>query len=210
MRKARFVRYVVLLIVIGVFFISWDRTTLRGDPLISVFSLTFTVGDLKSTLQLVVAAALIGSIFYARFWCLYLCPVGAFLSLLNRVAVLKRYLPAKKFGRCSFGLTGKDKMDCIQCDKCRFDKVAVARTQEQRSTPVLLTGVLVVAIFVSTVSVRRFLQVVPAGTDKEVVSVTGGQVRDVDVQRVREMIRQKQLSDKESEFYKRLEETPEK
>ena len=208
MRKARFARYVVLLVVIGVFFISRDRTTLRGDPLISVFSFTFTTGDLKSTLLFIIAAAFIGSLFYPRFWCLYLCPVGAFLSLLNRVAVLKRYLPAKKFGRCQFGLTGKDKMDCIQCDKCRFDKVTVTRTQEQKGTSVLLTGVLAVAIFISTVSVGRFLQVVPAGSDTEAASVTGGQARDVDVERVREMIRQKKLSDKEAEFYKRLEEIP--
>jgi len=208
MRKARFAKYVVLFIVIGVFFVSWNRTTLRGDPLISVFSLTSIMGDLRSIILPVVAAVLIGSIFYARFWCLYLCPVGAFLSLLNRVAVLKRFLPAKKFGRCSFGLTGKDKMDCIQCDKCRYDKVAVTRTREQKSAPIFLTGVLAVAIFVSSVSVSRFLHVIPTGSDTEVVSVTGGQVRDIDLERVREMIRQKKLSDKEAEFYRRLEETP--
>ena len=210
MRKARFTKYIVLLIVIAVFFVSRDRTTLRGDPLISVFGLTVTMGDVKTPLLLVVAAALIGSVFYSRFWCLYLCPVGAFLSLLNRVALLKRYLPAKKFGRCSFGLTGKDKMDCIQCDKCRYDKGAVTRTRDQKSAPVFLTCVLAVALFVSSVSVSRFLQVIPAGADTDVVSVTGGQPRDVDLQRVREMIRQKQLSDKESEFYKRIEETPTK
>ena len=208
MRKARFIRFIVLFLVIGVFFVSRDRTTLRGDPLISVFSFSFTMDDLRSTVLLVVTAALIGSLFYARFWCFYLCPVGAFLSLLNRVAVLKRLLPAKKFGRCTFGLTGKDKMDCIQCDKCRYDKGAISRTREQKSTPVLLTGVLAVAIFVSTVSVSRFLEVIPTGSDTEVASVTGGQVRDVDLQRVREMIRQKKLSDKEAEFYKRLEEIP--
>lgn len=210
MRMARFIKYVVLLIVIGVFFISRDRTTLGADPLISVFHLTFTTSDLKSTLLPVVVGVLVVSLVYTRFWCLYLCPVGAFLSLLNRVALFKRYLPAKKFGRCSFGLTGKDKMDCIQCDKCRYDKTSVARAQEQRRTPIFSTIVLVVAVFVSAVSISRFLQVIPTGSDTEIVSVTGGQVRDVDLQRVREMIQQKQLSDKESEFYKRLEETPEK
>jgi hypothetical protein len=208
MRKARFVKYVVLLIVISVFFISRDRTTLGADPLIAVFNLSFKTSDLKSTLLPVVVGVLVVSILYTRFWCLYLCPVGAFLSLLNRIAILKRYLPAKKFGRCSFGLTGKGKIDCIQCDKCRFDKVTVERAQEQRRAPVFSTVVLAVAVFVSSVSISRFLQVIPAGSDTEVVSITGGQVRDVDLPRVREMIRQKKLSDKESEFYKRIEETP--
>ncbi len=208
MRKTRFIRYIVLLIVIGVFFVSRDRTTLQGDPLISVFSFSLTTSDLKSALLAIIAAALIGSLFYARFWCFYLCPVGAFLSLINRIAVFKRYLPVRKFGRCTFGLTGKDKMECIQCDKCRYEKGAVTRARERKSTPALLTGVLTVAVFISVTSVGRFLQVIPTGTDKEVVSVTGGQVRDVDLPRIRELIRQKQLSDKESEFYKRIEKTP--
>ncbi|MBN2316722.1 MAG: 4Fe-4S binding protein [Sedimentisphaerales bacterium] len=205
LRRARCAKYVVLLIVVSVFFISRDRTTLGADPLISVFHLTFTTNDLRLTLLPVVVLTLFVSLFYTRFWCLYLCPVGAFLSLLNRIALFKRYLPAKKFGRCSFGLTGKDTMDCIQCDKCRYDKVTVARDREQRHTPVLTTIVLAVAVFVSAVSISRFLQVIPAGTDTEIVSVTGGQPRDVDLQRVREMIRQKQLSDKEAEFYKKVE-----
>ena len=37
------------------------------------------------------------------------------------------------------------------------------------------------------------------------VSVPGGQPRDVDVQQVRTMIREKKLSDKEADFYKQIE-----
>jgi hypothetical protein len=134
-----------------------------------------------------------------------LCPVGAFLSLLNNLTVLKRYLPAKKFGRCQFGLRWQDKMDCICCDKCRYEEYRSKRTQEQKTAWVFLTCVLVVAIFVSTVSVGRFLQVIPAGLDTGAISASGGEPRDVDLQRVRTMIRQKRLSDKEADFYKMIE-----
>ena len=65
--------------------------------------------------------------------------------------------------------------------------------------------VLIVAVFVSAVSADRFLKVVPAGSETGTVSASGGQSRDVDVQRVRTMIREKKLSDKEADFYKQIE-----
>ena len=214
-RKARFVKYVVLFVLIMVFFISRNRTTLTADPLIAVFSgssalYTVSVG-------LIVAVALIGSIFYTRFWCRYLCPVGALLSLLNNVIVLKRFLPAKKFSRCEFGLTSKDHTDCLYCDRCRYEaKTALKKKYLHRPpytehpvpikllTRYFVAGVVVVAALVSAVSVNRFLQVIPAGLSQPVVSASGaGQPRDVDSQRIRTMMQQKKLSDKEAEFYKK-------
>ncbi len=206
MQKARFVKYVILLIVIIVFFASRDRTTLAADPLISIFGRQFTTGDFRSALLFVVAAALLGSLFWPRFWCRYLCPAGAFLSLLNHAAILKRYLPAKKFGRCQFGLTGRDNADCIQCDKCRFEKFdGASATKRREFAGAFAACVIVAALFISTVSADRFLKVIPAGSEAVTVSASGGQPRDVDTQRVRTMIREKKLSDKEAEFYKQIE-----
>ncbi|HCO94158.1 MAG TPA: hypothetical protein DIU00_09440 [Phycisphaerales bacterium] len=206
MRKARFVKYVILLIVVIVFFASRDRTTLVADPLISVFGGRFTTGDFRSAFLFVVAAALLGSLFWPRFWCRYLCPAGAFLSILNHVAILKRYLPAKKFGRCQFGLTGRDNADCIQCDKCRFEKFDRAAAAKRREfAGAFAACVLIAALFISVVSADRFLKVVPAGQEAATVSASGGQPRDVDAQRVRTMMRENKLSDKEAEFYKKVE-----
>jgi hypothetical protein len=205
MQKARFVKYVLLFVLIAVFFLSRNRTTLTADPLISVFNLRAAIFNWKSSMLLVVGAALIGSVFYPRFWCRYLCPVGAFLSLFNNAALLRRYLPTKKFGRCEFGLTGKDRMDCIYCDKCRYEEPAGTRTREPKTAGVFLTCVLAVAIFVSALSASRFLRVVPAGLDYVATSAAGGQPRDIDLERIREMIRQGKLSDKEADFYKKIE-----
>jgi spermidine synthase len=208
MQKARFVKYAVLLILIIVFFTCRDRTTLAADPLISVFNLRSSNYDFQSTMFLIVAAALIGSIFYGRFWCRYLCPAGAFLSLLNHVAILKRYLPTKRFGRCEFGLTAKDKIDCIQCDRCRYTKAVhkITREQKYKGAQVLIPYAIATAIFISAVSINRLLEVIPVSQDyAAALAPSGGQPRDIDIQRVRTMIEQKKLSDKEAEFYKKLE-----
>ena len=204
MRKARFVKYIILLVVVIVFFASRDRTTLGADPLISIFGLRLTTEYIKSALVFIIGAALVGSLFWPRFWCRYFCPAGAFLSLLNRAAILKRYLPAKKYGRCPFGLTGKDNADCIQCDKCRFEKFDGAAAQKQRFPGAFAACVIIVSLFVSVISADRFVEVIPAGHEDLAVSASGGQPRDVDLQRVQTMIRQKRLSDKEAEFYKKV------
>ena len=208
MQKARFVKYVVLFTLVIMFFICRDKTTLAADPLISIFSLRLSNYDFQSTMFLITATALMGSIFYRRFWCRYLCPAGAFLSLLNHIAILKRYLPTKRFGKCEFGLTTKDKMDCIQCDRCRYIKSVYKVTVEQKNkqTRVLIPCTIAIAIFISAVSVNRFLEVLPIGQDySTILAPSGGQPRDIDIQRVRTMIEQKKLSNKEAEFYKKLE-----
>jgi predicted membrane-bound spermidine synthase/Na+-translocating ferredoxin:NAD+ oxidoreductase RnfG subunit len=224
MRKARFVKYVVLLVLIIVFFFSRNRTTLAADPLISIFNPStlsfdrypllagrFSIYDFQSAILLIVVTVLIGSIFYGRFWCRYLCPAGAFLSLLNNVAILKQYLPVKRFGRCEFGLTAKDKMDCIHCDRCRFVRRQKADVRRQKADVrwqgfCLLFSVLCLLFFVSAVSLSRFMQVVPMGSDySAALAPSGGQPRDVDMQRIRTLLEQKRLSDREAEFYKKVE-----
>ena len=211
MQKARFVKYGLLFVAMLVFFFSRNRSTLAADPLISIFNFRFW----QLSIMLIVAIALVGSIFYTRFWCRYFCSAGAFLSLFNNVAILKRYLPAKKFGSCEFGLTGKDQMDCIYCDRCRY-QVKSAAKKEPLPRPHLaptklqsryfILGVLLIAAFVSTVSIGRFLQVIPASFGQSAVTQSGGgEPRDVDLQRIRKMIEQNRLSDREAKFYKKVE-----
>lgn len=211
MQKARFVKYAVLFVLIIVFFVCRNRTTLAMDPLISVFNFKSAIVNQEPLMFLIVAAALAGSIFYTRFWCRYLCPVGAFLSLFNSIAILKRYLPARRFGRCEFGLTAKDNLDCIYCDRCRYQ----ASDQRLKTKDLSLASyvsryfvviVLLLALFISALSVDRFLKVTGADISRPAASVvSGGQPRDVDMQRIRTMIEQKRLSEKQAEFYKKVE-----
>jgi hypothetical protein len=233
MQKARFVKYCVLFVLVILFFLSRNRATLAADPLISIFSplamlrTGLRLASVGATVRsgwmwLIVAAAVAGAIFYPRFWCRYLCPVGAFLSLFNNVVILKRYLPAKRFGRCEFGLTAKDQMACIYCDRCRYSTKLVLKEEilpAGKYAPMsplsryFMVSVLAVAILVSVISANKFLEVTPvrfeaaASVSPAHLSLpkSAGQPRDVDLQRVRSMIEQKQLSDHEAQFYKKAE-----
>jgi hypothetical protein len=214
MQKARFFKYIILLVLILVFFVSRNRTTLAGDPLISFFSFRFIKTGFYSAIILIIAVALTGSIFYPRFWCRYLCPAGAFLSLFNNLAIFKRYLPAKRFGRCEFGLTPMDNLDCLYCDKCRYEfKKAPAKKYEPLAGDTsaklwnksLLIVVVLTAGFLSAVSLNRFSQVVSVNFERPVISsFSGGRPRDIDVQRIRTKIAENKLSDKEADFYKKV------
>lgn len=222
MQKARFVKYVVLFVLIGVFFLSRNRTTLAADPLVSVFGFRLSPGGLQAlsaywqqSARVAVVIVLVGSLFYVRFWCRYLCPVGAFLSLLNNVALLKRYLPPKKFGKCEFGLSARDNLDCIYCDRCRYQRKPATKKERIPIVAHMARGLLpryfaAAIVAVAAVawggSVKRFLEVVPVRTDYEIeFAASGGQPRDVDVQQIKKMIEQKRLSDREAEFYKKVE-----
>jgi hypothetical protein len=205
MRGARFVKYVVLAVLIVVFFLSRDRTTLTADPLISIFNLRLSIVDFHKVVTLTVAGALVASVLCTRFWCRYLCPAGAFLSLLSSVAVLRRYMPVKKYGKCEFGLTATDKMDCIYCDKCRYEQFSRERLGRKKVATVFLTCVVAVAIVVSAVSADRFFEVMGTDLDTAIAAASGGQPRDVDMERIGRLIDQKRLSDKEAEYYKRIE-----
>jgi hypothetical protein len=204
----RFIKYVLLFILISVFFLSRDHLTLAADPLIWFFS-----GKTRDLLLLITAVVLFVSLFHVRFWCRYLCPVGAFLSLLGKVALLRRYMPAKKFGKCEFAISPKA-MDCLYCDRCRYELETRKKTQTAEipgGKPLklparyLLIFVLAIAILISSISIGTFLEKLPSSYEEPPYSLpSGGKARDVDMQRIREMIRTGRLSEQEADFYIKL------
>ncbi len=214
MRVARFVKYAVLAVLVVAFFVSLDRRTLAGDPLSSVFSLRSGLSSWPAWMWGVAAAALVGSLFYRRFWCRYLCPVGAFLSLLNHARLLRRLVPAKWFGKCEFGLTASDHLDCLYCDRCRHPATQAGAVPAARSEAAkrrtfarpLVVGAAAFGLFVAALSLGQFRQVMPLLLEEPVATVgAGGQPRDVDVRQIRTLIDQGRLSDRKAEYYSEIE-----
>ncbi len=210
MRLARFIKYVVLAVLILAFFVSRDRRTLAGDPLTSVFGLRAAVSGWPAWMFGVIAVAVIGSLFYARFWCRYLCPVGAFLSLLNHIRLPRRWVPVKWFGKCEFGLTANDHLDCLNCDRCRHaatqDMSARSDAGVRLKTSPLVVAAAVGGLFIASASLTQFRRVMPLILEEPAsTTAAAGQPRDVDVRQIRMLIEQHQLSDRKAEYYKQLE-----
>ena len=213
-RRAVFTRYVLLFIFITAFFLSGKPSVLVADPLIKIFS-----GMLDTVLIFTALIALLGSLFYTRFWCLYLCPAGAFLCLLNRISLLKRLLPAKRFARCEFAILPANIDDCIMCDRCRYNQMAKAipygteklttagKSAKQPAAVLFVTAVWASAIFISAITINGFLKAVPKSYTQPPVAITSTAQpqEDADIQRIRKMIETKKLSDKEALFYEKVE-----
>lgn len=98
-----------------------------GIPLlIQNESLRALAGWLFSWKCLVLLLCVIGAVFCYRFFCRFLCPLGAFYSLLNGVSVVRPHVNGHKCNGCG-ACVGHCKMDvkrvgdreCIACMDCR-------------------------------------------------------------------------------------------
>ncbi len=208
MQLARFIKYVILSVLLIAFFLSRDHRTLAGDPLISIFALRSILSDGPAWMYGLVAIALIGSLFYVRFWCRYLCPVGAFLSLLNQFRLLRRWLPVPWFGKCEFGLTANDHLDCLSCDRCRHPTPSVGANTGTGGRSLILAAA-VCGLFLVSLSLSQFRWVVPSILEEPVpAAATAGQPRDIDVYQIRTLIEQRQLSDKKAQYYRPIDGGP--
>ncbi len=106
-------KFVLLALVLLGFFVSRSPRVADFDPLQAAFSFSYT-----GWMPLLLLTIGVFSALYFRFWCRYLCPVGAFLSLFNRIGVLLRLSPPKAYSDCDLGMRSKWDMDCIQCNRC--------------------------------------------------------------------------------------------
>jgi polyferredoxin len=82
-----------------------------------------------------VAVVLLGSLVYVRFWCRYFCPLGAFLALGNKLALLQRLAPQRRFEHCDLGVRDEFDLDCIRCGRCLTGADTQVRHRTRRMRP---------------------------------------------------------------------------
>jgi len=123
-RPLRYVKFVVLAAVIGATIWAGSLVFAEVCPYRALFSAEFT------TLGLVVFGAVaLGSLLFERFWCKYLCPLGAILAVFNKVSPLKittdtsACFTCDKCARtCPMNITDRperiDSLECIRCLEC--------------------------------------------------------------------------------------------
>ena len=146
-RPMRFLKYVVLVILVVLFplflkdengiAIPWfckylcPAGTLEGGiPLIlSNAGLRSLVGVLFGWKTAVLVLILSASVFVRRFFCRYLCPLGAFYALFNKFSLFRMDLDVKKCVDCKkcesvcpmdINVTKNiNSAECIRCGKCK-------------------------------------------------------------------------------------------
>ena len=210
MRTANLVRYGLLAVVMALFFVSRNHDVFSSDFLVRIFSKNVSKALLWSGILIVVL-----SVFYNRFWCRFLCPAGAFLSLAGMVSIFGRYLPAKKFGRCEFGFSANTGSGCFCCDRCRHKENGKAQrpkviyplcrplkvVNRHIATVVLLAGIVLCGISFSKLNKPLLV----AAEESITAETSAGEIRDVDIDKIREMIQRGSLSNREAAYYKKAE-----
>ncbi|MDD2350962.1 MAG: 4Fe-4S binding protein [Synergistaceae bacterium] len=125
----RYLKYLILLLII---YTTWKFGTLTFrdyDPWAAWMHLSAGWSEFGYGTA-VLFATLFAGVFIERFWCRYLCPLGAFLAFVSKFSLVKVYRdqsPCINCGKCAVvcpvGLTpDKDIVqgngECITCGKC--------------------------------------------------------------------------------------------
>ena len=227
-RYTRCVKYVLLFLTVVGFALTGDMASLAGDPLVTVFS-----GSAGRLVWILVAAVLLLSIYFRRFWCRNLCPAGAFLSIFSGLGWTKwtkSLHPVRHPVSCDLGVRAATDLDCIYCDRCNFARNSSKAShsapfyKKETTELVLVLAVLMVAAFVgfmvltespSAKAVEALQPALPPSAASappprpKVAPAVKGTPRDLDSERVRRLIHQGTLSDHPAEYSKPLtEESP--
>ena len=128
----KYTKYLVLLFII---IISWTlgSSILAGTSPWDAFAQINDISNVLSTLTIgfiLLILISIGSLFIERFFCRYLCPLGAIFTIISKISIFKFNKPNDKCGKCmvctnncSMGLP-LNKMnssrggECINCYNC--------------------------------------------------------------------------------------------
>jgi len=126
-QRGRYVKHFILGLTIIVSVILGNASAASIEPFLTLFTLKATILGWSLLLFTLLAA-----IFYFRFWCKYLCPVGACLGLLARIspfkiklgkdcthcAVCNKVCPTRAIYMDAQELPVIDYPECILCGKC--------------------------------------------------------------------------------------------
>jgi predicted membrane-bound spermidine synthase len=194
-RRLRGAKYLLLAFLLVVAAFGGAEGVLDADPLSWTF-LGWPSGLRLALLGLVLAASLL----FFRFFCRYLCPLGALLTLLGRAPVLGRFMPVRRFGRCDFGVRHAGDMDCIRCNRCvdggDWGRArGPVQTSPVAEAPRRRTTGLVVTLAAAATLLLAWMALQPA------THAEAGSGRAFPVETYRRLIQENKLSSHEAEWW---------
>jgi hypothetical protein len=129
-QRMRWLKHLLLAVMLIAVWVSGETLWASFDPMQHVFG-----GRLSDWMLTLAAVVLLGSLFYVRFWCRYFCPLGALLSLTNKIALLERFAPRRRFEHCDLGVHHEFDLDCIRCSRCLTGADTTVRRLVRRESP---------------------------------------------------------------------------
>lgn len=112
-QRLRYLKFILLAFVLIAVWVTGQGVWATFDPMQHLFA-----AHLSGWMLGLAALVLIASLFHYRFWCRYFCPLGAFLALGNKLALLQGLAPKRRFEHCDLGVKGEFDLDCIRCNRC--------------------------------------------------------------------------------------------
>ncbi|HEY8804637.1 MAG TPA: FMN-binding protein, partial [Clostridium sp.] len=128
----KYVKYIVLILLMVVVWTSSSKileTTSPWDAFAQISNFPQVLSDYSIGFILLLLIT-VGAFFVERFFCRYLCPLGAVFNIFSRIGILKIKKPTDKCGKCRL-CTNSCSMalplykvksvcggDCINCFKC--------------------------------------------------------------------------------------------
>jgi len=109
----RFIKFLLLALLLVLVWTGGDARWARFNPMQYAFA-----GHWQGWMAVLLLLVVVGALFHFRFWCRYLCPFGAFLALGNKLALLDRLAPKRRFDHCDLGVKDAYDIDCIRCNRC--------------------------------------------------------------------------------------------
>ena len=131
-KPLKWLKYVVLAVIIGLTWIAGTLVIRPYDPWVAFMHLSSTElwsGFWVGTIILFVS--LVASVFYDRFFCKYLCPLGAMYGLISKLGL---YRVQRNATKC---------IDCGRCDKVCPVELLVSKTKDVTSAECLACGICV-------------------------------------------------------------------
>lgn len=115
--RASFIKYIILATGMVMLAFTGNQKFTDWDPLSWFFSFSITPWRIIAYIMIITS-----SILLFRPHCRFICPVGAFFSLFNHIALLSRKLGIRKYPDCDFGVKGPSDITCIRCQRCCITK----------------------------------------------------------------------------------------
>ncbi|HHI68185.1 MAG TPA: FMN-binding protein, partial [Planctomycetes bacterium] len=132
-RLLRSAKYFLLFGIVLFLALEEDPGILAFDPLAAAFGPGRTLWT--GALLLLLLGA---SLFFFRFWCRYLCPLGAFFLLFTRTAPLLRWAHTPLPERCDTGIVHPGEGDCLHCRRCVTGETAPPGRTHKSPLPLVL------------------------------------------------------------------------